>query len=119
MYMDILVPMTILLLGLSPTMCVHGDFRPLASSTRSSSDGTSMQNWVLPASDVPCNGCMCIQIECGKHVSRPVGTQPDIIVVELCLIVSTSALLTEIPATLCAFTGQPQLQCSQYLLAIY
>ena len=56
MYMDILVPMTILLLGLSPTMCVQGDFRPLASSTRSSSDGTSMQNWVLPASDVPCNG---------------------------------------------------------------
>ena len=42
LYMDIrvLLPMTILLIRLSPTMCVQGDCHPLGGSTRSSSDGT-------------------------------------------------------------------------------
>ena len=69
-------------------------------STRSSSDGAlnAKLGSILPV--VVMYQSHRIQIECGKHVSRPVGTRPDIIVVQLCLIVHTSALLPEISSAL-------------------
>ena len=88
----VLVPMPILLLRLSPTMCVQGDWHPLLGSFHQ----------ILIRRRAQCKAGLRFvphrfQIERGKHVSRPVGTRPDIIVLQLCTIVNTSALLPDNP----------------------
>ena len=74
----------------SPTTCVQGDRRPLGGFHQ------ILIRWHVQSKARRCTHWWLntfIQIECGKHVSRPVGTRPDIIVAELCSIVDTSVLL--------------------------
>ena len=84
----VLVPMTIPLIRLSPTMCVQGDCRPLGGSTRSSSDGALNAKLASGCTSLPRLNTF-IQIECGKHL-RCAQWEPHPI--SLCSIVDTSSL---------------------------
>ena len=75
-------------LVVSPTTCVQGDRRPLGGFHQ------ILIRWHVQSKARRCtHWWLNTFIQIGKHVSRPVGTRPDIIVAELCSIVDTSVLL--------------------------
>lgn len=113
LYMDIrvLLPMTILLIRLSPTMCVQGDCHPLGGSTRSSSDGTLnvKLGFDLPVVVHHCTG-LTRSFRLNVENIRGAQWEPDPI--SLCsnfAWLSTLPLsFPEIPAfAIVAFTGRP------------